>query len=290
MRSLRRAWAGAGLAERRLRCGELIARELALIRELGYEPYFLTVHDLVRFARSVGILCQGRGSAANSAVCYCLGVTEVDPARSELLFERFISRGRNEPPDIDIDFEHERREEVIQYVYRKYGRDRAALTATVITYHAKSALRDVGKALGLDELQVDRLARAVSWTDGMKLDEERVREAGFDPGNALIARLVTLTRSLLGFPRHLSQHVGGFVISRGRLDELVPVENAAMPERTVIEWDKDDLDDLGLIKVDVLGLGMLTAIRRALGADRGPSRPRRARWRTFRPMTRASTT
>jgi error-prone DNA polymerase len=262
---LGRRWPCGAPAEVR----ELVARELALIRELGYEPYFLTVHDLVRFARSVGILCQGRGSAANSAVCYCLGVTEVDPARSELLFERFISRERNEPPDIDIDFEHERREEVIQYVYRKYGRERAALTATVITYHAKSALRDVGKALGLDELQVDRLARAASWTDGMKLDEERVREAGFDPGNALIARLVTLTRSLLGFPRHLSQHVGGFVISRGRLDELVPVENAAMPERTVIEWDKDDLDDLGLIKVDVLGLGMLTAIRRALALIAG---------------------
>ncbi|MGH8264639.1 MAG: PHP domain-containing protein, partial [Steroidobacteraceae bacterium] len=242
---------------------ELVARELELIHDLGYEPYFLTVHDLVRFARSAGILCQGRGSAANSAVCYCLGVTEVDPARSQLLFERFISRERNEPPDIDIDFEHERREEVIQYVYRKYGREHAAIAATVITYHAKSALRDVGKALGLDELQVGRLARAVSWTDGLKLDEERVREAGFDPDNALIMRLITLTRALLGFPRHLSQHVGGFVIARGPLAELVPVENATMAERTVIEWDKDDLDDLGLIKVDVLGLGMLTAIRRA---------------------------
>jgi error-prone DNA polymerase len=242
---------------------ELVTRELELIRDLKYEAYFLTVHDLVRFARSRGILCQGRGSAANSAVCFCLGVTEVDPARSELLFERFISRERNEPPDIDVDFEHERREEVIQYVYRKYGRDRAALTATVITYHSKSALRDVGKALGLDELQVDRLARAVSWTDGLKLDEERVREAGFDPGNALIARLIALTRSLLGFPRHLSQHVGGFLIARGPLHELVPVENAAMAERTVIEWDKDDLDDLGLLKVDVLALGMLSAIRRA---------------------------
>jgi error-prone DNA polymerase len=248
---------------------DLIERELALIEELGYEPYFLTVHDLVRFARSVGILCQGRGSAANSAVCYCLRVTEVDPARSQLLFERFISRERNEPPDIDIDFEHERREEVIQYVYRKYGRERAAIAATVITYHSKSALRDVGKALGLDELQVDRLSRAVSWTDGLKLDEERVREAGFDPANALIGRLITLTRSILGFPRHLSQHVGGFVISRGRLDELVPLENAAMPERTVIEWDKDDLDDLGLLKVDVLGLGMLSAIRRAFGLIAG---------------------
>ena len=241
----------------------LVARELELIRDLKYEAYFLTVHDLVRFARSRGILCQGRGSAANSAVCFCLGVTEVDPARSQLLFERFISRERNEPPDIDVDFEHERREEVIQYIYRKYGRERAAITATVITYHSKSALRDVGKALGLDELQIDRLARAVSWTNGLKLDEERIREAGFDPGNALIARLIALTRSLLGFPRHLSQHVGGFLIARGLLNELVPVENAAMAERTVIEWDKDDLDDLGLLKVDVLGLGMLSAIRRA---------------------------
>ncbi|HZF15673.1 MAG TPA: error-prone DNA polymerase [Steroidobacteraceae bacterium] len=248
---------------------DLIERELALIADLQYEPYFLTVHDLVRFARSAGILCQGRGSAANSAVCYCLGVTEVDPVRCQLLFERFISRERNEPPDIDIDFEHERREEVIQYVYRKYGRERAAIAATVVTYHAKSALRDVGKALGLDELQVDRLARAASWTDGLKLDEERVREAGFDPANPLIGRLIVLTRSLLGFPRHLSQHVGGFVISRGRLDELVPLENAAMADRTVIEWDKDDLDDLGLLKVDVLGLGMLSAIRRAFGLIAG---------------------
>jgi error-prone DNA polymerase len=251
---------------------ELIAHELALICELKYEPYFLTVHDLVRFARGAGILCQGRGSAANSAVCYCLGVTEVDPARSQLLFERFISRERNEPPDIDIDFEHERREEVIQYVYRKYGRERSAIAATVITYRSKSALRDVGKALGLDELQVDRLTRAAVWTDGLTLDEARIREAGFDPDNALIARLVALTRSLLGFPRHLSQHVGGFVMARGRLDELVPIENAAMPERTMIEWDKDDLDDLGLLKVDLLGLGMLSAIRRAfalIGAYRG---------------------
>ncbi len=248
---------------------ELIERELALIAELGYEPYFLTVHDLVAFARSRGILCQGRGSAANSAVCYALGVTEVDPSRMSLLFERFISRERNEPPDIDVDFEHERREEVIQYLYAKYGRERAALTAVVISYRPRSAIRDVGKALGLDPLQVDRLARAMQWWDGREVDEERVREAGFDPANPLMVRLLALTRDLIGFPRHLSQHPGGFVISRGPLPELVPVENAAMPERTVIQWDKDDLDELGLLKVDVLGLGMLAAIRRALALVSG---------------------
>jgi error-prone DNA polymerase len=242
----------------------LIEHELGLIAELGYEPYFLTVHDLVAFARGRGILCQGRGSAANSAVCYALGITEVDPSRMSLLFERFISRERNEPPDIDVDFEHERREEVIQYLYSRYGRHRAALTATVITYRPRSAVRDVGKALGLDPLQVDRLARAMQWWDGREVDESRVRDAGFDPANPLMARLLALTRELMGFPRHLSQHTGGFVISRGPLEELVPIENAAMPDRTVIEWDKDDLDELGLLKVDVLGLGMLAAIRRAL--------------------------
>jgi error-prone DNA polymerase len=242
----------------------LIEHELGLIAELGYEPYFLTVHDLVAFARGRGILCQGRGSAANSAVCYALGITEVDPSRMSLLFERFISRERNEPPDIDVDFEHERREEVIQYLYSRYGRHRAALTATVITYRPRSAVRDVGKALGLDTLQVDRLARAMQWWDGRELDGSRVRDAGFDPANPLMVRLLGLTRELMGFPRHLSQHTGGFVISRGPLEELVPIENAAMPDRTVIEWDKDDLDELGLLKVDVLGLGMLAAIRRAL--------------------------
>ena len=243
---------------------ELVEHELGLIAELGYERYFLTVHDLVAFARGRGILCQGRGSAANSAVCYALGITEVDPSRMSLLFERFISRERNEPPDIDVDFEHERREEAIQYLYAKYGRHRAALTATVITYRPRSAVRDVGKVLGLDALQVDRLARAMQWWDGREVDPSRVRDAGFDPANPLMTRLLGLTRELIGFPRHLSQHTGGFVISRGPLEELVPIENAAMPERTVIEWDKDDLDELGLLKVDVLGLGMLTAIRRAL--------------------------
>ena len=242
---------------------ELISHELKLIAELQYEPYFLTVCDIVRFARRRGILCQGRGSAANSAVCFCLGITEVDPARMAMLFERFISKERNEPPDIDVDFEHDRREEVIQYVYRKYGRERAALAATVISYQPRSAMRDVGKALGLDELQVDRLARAMQWWDGGRVDDKRVREAGFDPANPVIRKLLKLVRTVIGFPRHLSQHVGGFVISAGPLSDLVPVENAAMPERTVIQWDKNDLDDLNLLKVDLLGLGMLSAIRKS---------------------------
>src|SRR5438477_5678183 len=243
---------------------ELCDHELALVSELRYEPYFLTVHDIVAFARSENILCQGRGSAANSAVCYALGITEVDPARISTLFERFISRERNEPPDIDVDFEHQRREEVMQYVYKKYGRDRAALAATLITYRPKSAVRDVGKALGLDLAQVDRLAGIFAWWDGRAINPARIREAGFDPDNPVIARLVALTGELMGFPRHLSQHVGGFVIARGLLERMVPVENAAMPERTVIQWDKDDLDALGLLKVDCLALGMLSAIRRAL--------------------------
>ncbi|HME38223.1 MAG TPA: error-prone DNA polymerase [Steroidobacteraceae bacterium] len=242
---------------------ENIEHELRLIAELKFEPFFLTVHDVVQYARSQGILCQGRGSAANSAVCYCLGVTEVDPSRMAMLFERFISKERNEPPDIDVDFEHERREEVIQYIYAKYGRERAALAATVICYRPRSALRDVGKALGLDLAHVDKLARGMQWWDGQRIDPERIRASGFDPEDPVIARLIALAAEILGFPRHLSQHVGGFVIARGRLDELVPIENAAMPDRTVIEWDKDDLDALGLLKVDVLGLGMLSAIRRA---------------------------
>jgi len=240
-----------------------IEHELALIADLAYEPYFLTVYDIVGFARSEGILCQGRGSAANSIICFCLGITEVDPSRMQMLVERFISRERNEPPDIDIDFEHERREEVIQYVYRKYGRERAALTATVISYRPRSALRDLGKALGFDPLQTERLSGAMSWHSS-EIDPERIREAGFDPDNPRVANLIALARELLGFPRHLSQHVGGFVIARDLLEELVPIENAAMPERTVIQWDKDDLDDLKLLKVDLLGLGMLSAIRRAL--------------------------
>ncbi|MBS0396804.1 MAG: error-prone DNA polymerase, partial [Proteobacteria bacterium] len=199
-----------------------------------------------------------------SAVCYCLGITEVDPSRMSLLFERFVSKERNEPPDIDVDFEHERREEVIQYLYQKYGRHRAAIAATVISYRPRSALRDVGKALGLDGPTVERLARSMQWWDGRRIEDERVREAGLDPGNPTLRLALELARELVGFPRHLSQHVGGFVIARRSLEELVPVENAAMADRTVIEWDKDDLDDLGLLKVDVLALGMLTAIRRAL--------------------------
>jgi len=241
-----------------------IEHELTLIAELGYEAFFLTVHDLVRFARGRGILCQGRGSAANSAVCYCLGITEVDPSRMEMLFERFISRERGEPPDIDVDFEHERREEVIQYLYRKYGRQRAALAATVICYRTRSAIRDVGKALGLATAQVERMAANLYWWDKGADLAERLREAGFDPDLPVLRQLLALVEALLGFPRHLSQHVGGFVISDGPLDELVPIENAAMPERTVIQWDKDDLEALGLLKVDCLALGMLTAIRRAL--------------------------
>jgi error-prone DNA polymerase len=249
--------------------GRLVEHELALIADLEYEPYFLTVYDIVKFARSQGILCQGRGSAANSAVCFCLGITEVDPARMEMLVERFISKERNEPPDIDVDFEHERREEVIQYIYRKYGRERAALAATVITYRPRSALRDVGKVLGLSDLQISRLSRSMQWWDGDKVDDSRIVEAGLSPDSPVIRRLLYLVRELIGFPRHLSQHVGGFVISDAPLYELVPVENAAMPERTVIQWEKDDLEELGLLKVDVLGLGMLTAIRRAFDLVRG---------------------
>jgi error-prone DNA polymerase len=241
----------------------LIEYELKLIAELRYEAYFLTVHDIVRYARSIGILCQGRGSAANSVVCFCLGITEVDPDRMQTLVERFISKERNEPPDIDVDFEHERREEVIQYIYRKYSRERAALAATLITYRGRSAIRDVGKALGLGELEVAALASSLQWWESGVVDEERIREAGLDPKSPKVWRWIRLAESLLGFPRHLSQHVGGFVIAERPIHELVPIENAAMPDRTVIQWDKDDLEELGLMKVDVLGLGMLSAIRRS---------------------------
>jgi len=242
----------------------MIEHELALIQRLRYEPYFLTVADIVMWARSQGILCQGRGSAANSAVCYCLGVTAVDPARTTLLFERFISEERNEPPDIDIDFEHQRREEVIQYIYRRYGRQRAALTAVVISYRPRSALRDVGRALGIDLARIEALSKSQHWFDGRRVDPERLRENGFDPDSPLVRQWMSLTHELIGFPRHLSQHPGGFVIARDDLAELVPVENATMEGRSVIQWDKDDLDALGLLKVDILALGMLSAIRRAL--------------------------
>jgi error-prone DNA polymerase len=242
----------------------LIEKELSLIAELHYEAYFLTVYDIVAFARSQSILCQGRGSAANSAVCYCLHITEVDPARMSMLFERFISKERNEPPDIDVDFEHQRREEVIQYIYRKYGRDRAALCAAVACYRPKGAMRDVGKALGFSLDQVDRISKNLAWWDHAEDIERRMTELGFDVRNKRVQQLIFYARALIGFPRHLSQHPGGFVIARGRLDHLVPIENAAMPDRTVIQWDKDDIDALGLMKVDILGLGMLSCIRRAL--------------------------
>ncbi len=241
-----------------------IEHELELIADLRYEPYFLTVYDIVRYARSNHILCQGRGSAANSAVCYCLGVTEVDPGRANLLFERFISRERAEPPDIDVDFEHQRREEVIQYIYNKYGRSRAALAAVVISYRPKSALRDSGRALGVDLAIVDKVAKTHHWFDSRDDLLNRLAECGLDPQAPLSRQWATLAQQLLGFPRHLSQHPGGFVISAGLLSRLVPIENAAMPERSVIQWDKDDLEELGLLKVDVLALGMLSALRRTL--------------------------
>ncbi|WP_300499990.1 error-prone DNA polymerase [Marinobacter sp.] len=242
----------------------LIRKELALISEMQYEHYFLTIQDIVAFARSQGILCQGRGSAANSAVCYCLGITEVNPARVELLFERFISKDRGEPPDIDVDFEHERREEVIQYIYQRYSRERAALAATVIRYRPRSAIRDVGKALGFDPAMVEQLLEGIDWRDKASNWRQQILDKHLTRNPKVADQFFTLVNTLLGFPRHLSQHVGGFVISAGPLAELVPVENAAMADRTVIQWDKDDLESLGLMKVDVLALGMLTAIRKAL--------------------------
>jgi len=256
---MRRRWPGGVPAK----VIALVEHELKLIADLEYESYFLTVEDIVSFARAKNILCQGRGSAANSAVCFCLGITEVDPGRMAVLVERFISKERNEPPDIDVDFEHERREEVIQYIYGKYGRERAALAATVITYRPRSALRDVGKVLGLSDLQISRLSRSMQWWDGRTVDDSRILEAGLNPDSPVIRRLLYLVREVIGFPRHLSQHVGGFVICNAPLHELVPVENATMPDRTVIQWEKDDLEEMGLLKVDVLGLGMLTAIRRS---------------------------
>lgn len=243
---------------------QLIEKELQLIAELQYEYYFLTVYDIVRFARERKILCQGRGSAANSAICYCLFITEVDPDRIHVLFERFISKERHEPPDIDVDFEHERREEVIQFIYSKYTRERAALAATLITYRSRSAIRDVGKALGLDLDLVNLLAQSMAWWDKPQELATRLQSSGVNPHSPTIQQLIQLVDLIRGFPRHLSQHVGGFVISRGPLSELVPIENAAMPDRTVIQWDKDDLEALQLLKIDVLGLGMLTAIQKTL--------------------------
>ena len=248
------------------RIRELLDHELELIAQLKYEPYFLTVYDTVKYARSQGILCQGRGSAANSAVCFCLGITNVDPSRIDVLFERFISAARGEPPDIDVDFEHERREEVLQYIYGKYGRERAGMTAEVITYRGRSAVRDVGKALGMSLDMVDQMARHLEGWSAGPISDDQLREIGMDPANPHIRRVVDITAQILGFPRHLSQHVGGMVMTRTPLCEMVPIENASMPDRTVIEWDKNDIDTLGILKVDCLGLGMLTCLSKALSS------------------------
>ena len=246
------------------RVNDILEKELGLIEELNYEYYFLTVYDIVQFARDKEILCQGRGSAANSIVCYCLMITEISPDLINVLFERFISKERDEPPDIDVDFEHSRREEVIQYIYSKYGRERAALAATVITYKTRSAIRDVGKALGFDSALIDHLAKSLAWWDRKGDLQKRMQEAGMHKDSPLIAMFYELVQSILGFPRHLSQHVGGFVITQDKVSDIVPIENASMADRTVIQWDKEDLEAMGLMKVDVLALGMLTAIRKAL--------------------------
>lgn len=243
--------------------------ELALIEELEYEMFFITVHDIVRFAREKEILCQGRGSAANSVVCFCLGVTAVNPAESKLLFERFISRERSEPPDIDVDFEHERREEVIQYIYGKYGHDRAAIAATVISYRPRSAIRDVGKALAMAPELIDLFAKEHFWFDGSEVLQEKLKEAGLEGREGPVLQWFDLSAQLIGFPRHLSQHVGGFVLTQGKLTRLVPVQPASMEDRRIIQWDKDDLEAMGLLKVDVLALGMLSAIRRCLALVNG---------------------
>lgn len=243
---------------------DIIKRELGLIEELHYEYYFLTVYDIVRFARSKNILCQGRGSAANSVVCYCLYITEISPGQINVLFERFISKERDEPPDIDVDFEHQRREEVIQYIYQKYSRERAALAATVVSYRSRSAIRDVGKALGLDAQLIDHLAKSLAWWDRSGDLSARITEAGLAEEQHLLMHLFSLVEQLIGFPRHLSQHVGGFIITQDKVSDLVPLENASMPERTIIQWDKDDIEAMGLLKIDVLALGMLTALRKAL--------------------------
>jgi error-prone DNA polymerase len=263
----RLVWSGAkqrypgGVPEKII---SMLRHELQIVEDLHYEPYFLTVWDLVRFARSKNILCQGRGSAANSAVCYCLGVTSVDPNQFDLLFERFISRERNEAPDIDIDFEHQRREEVIQYIYQKYGRARAGMTAAVTTYRIRSAIRDCGKAIGLSQDRIDRLAKIVEGRGQEKSFADHCTTAGIDPASPLGERFIYLVDSITGFPRHLSQHTGGMVMTQGPLCELCPIENASMPDRTIIQWDKDDLDEIGILKVDCLALGMLSAIHRSL--------------------------
>lgn len=262
----RRTWAGAkerypdGIPAK---VSQQIEHEFNLIGEREYAPYFLTVHNIVQFAAKSGILHQGRGSAGNSMICYCLGITQVDPVANGLLFERFISMARNEPPDIDVDFEHERREEVIQHIYEKYGRDRAGIAATVVHYRTRRAVREVTKVLGLSSEIAEALLKSVWGWSEQGVGDENAREAGLDASDPRLRLALDLSRQLIGFPRHLSQHVGGFVIARGRLDELVPIENAAMPDRTVVQWEKDDLDELGMMKVDILALGMLTAIRKA---------------------------
>lgn len=253
---------------------DILTRELDLVEELGYAPYFLTVHDIVAFAKARGILCQGRGSAANSVICYMLGVTDVNPAKVDLLFERFVSKERGEPPDIDVDFEHERREEVIQYIYARYGRHRAGLAATLITYRARSAIREVGKVMGLSEDTIGALAGTVWGHYGSEIPDTQVIEAGFDPSDTGLMRTLALAHEIVGFPRHLSQHVGGFVLTESPLHHIVPIQNAAMKDRTVIEWNKDDLDTLNILKVDVLALGMLSCLRKAFDLIRlhhGPS-------------------
>jgi len=262
---------GADRTAYRATC-DLVGKELSIIEHLHYESYFLTVHDIVRFARSRGILCQGRGSAANSAVCYALGITELRPGQIQMLFERFVSRERNEPPDIDVDFEHERREEVLQYIFEKYGRERAALTAVAIQYRGRSAVRDVARALGLPADQIGELTRTMDRWSGEAPMPGYLRERGFDPDAPVMQRLIVLTEQLVGMPRHLSQHPGGFVISERPLSTLVPVENAAMEGRTIIQWDKDDLDEMGLLKVDCLALGMLTCVRKTVELLRNTGR------------------
>ena len=266
-------WAKANSTEHeRAKARELIEKELTIIGTLHYESYFLTVHDIVRFARSRDILCQGRGSAANSAVCYALGITELQPGQMEMLFERFVSEERNEPPDIDVDFEHERREEVLQYVFERYGRGRAALAAVVIRYRGRSAVRDVARALGLPPDQVDEIAKTMDrWNSDVPMPDH-LRDHGFDPESPLLRRVLAIAGDLLGFPRHLSQHPGGFVISEHPLSTLVPVENAAMDDRTVIQWDKDDLDVMKLLKVDCLALGMLTCVHKTFDLLRASGR------------------
>ncbi|MEX0300062.1 MAG: error-prone DNA polymerase, partial [Kordiimonas sp.] len=240
-----------------------LKKELKLVAELGFAPYFLTVHDIVSYAKRQKILCQGRGSAANSVICYALGITDVNPDQVNLLFERFVSKERGEPPDIDVDFEHERREEVIQYIYERYGRHRAGLAATLITYRARSAIRDVGKVMGLSEDTIGALAGTVWGSYGKEIPDEQVKEAGFDPADVRLKQTLDIAHELMGFPRHLSQHVGGFVLTESPLHEIVPIQNAAMKDRTVIEWNKDDLETLGILKVDVLALGMLSCLRKA---------------------------